>query len=84
MPYISQVYLVKGSVLRSKLSHLNLFVEEGMDPDMAFCKNVRDQVTPAAVLVDLVFRWTWCSGRPGPLIDLVFWWTWCSSGPGGP
>ncbi|XP_024120410.1 multifunctional procollagen lysine hydroxylase and glycosyltransferase LH3 isoform X2 [Oryzias melastigma] len=43
VPYISQVYLVKGSVLRSKLSHLNLFVEEGMDPDMAFCKNVRDQ-----------------------------------------
>ncbi|XP_023821824.1 procollagen-lysine,2-oxoglutarate 5-dioxygenase 3 isoform X4 [Oryzias latipes] len=43
VPYISQVYLVKGSVLRSKLSHLNLFVDQGMDPDMVFCKNVRDQ-----------------------------------------
>ncbi|XP_013855865.1 multifunctional procollagen lysine hydroxylase and glycosyltransferase LH3 [Austrofundulus limnaeus] len=43
VPYITQVYLIKGSVLRSKLSQVNLFVDEGMDPDMVFCRTIRDQ-----------------------------------------
>ncbi|XP_054912229.1 multifunctional procollagen lysine hydroxylase and glycosyltransferase LH3-like [Poeciliopsis prolifica] len=43
VPYITQVYLVKGSVLRSKLSQVSLFVDEGMDPDMVFCRTIRDQ-----------------------------------------
>lgn len=43
VPYISQVYLVRGGVLRSKLSQLSLFVDEGSDPDMVFCRSVRDQ-----------------------------------------
>ncbi|XP_019964065.2 multifunctional procollagen lysine hydroxylase and glycosyltransferase LH3 isoform X1 [Paralichthys olivaceus] len=43
VPYISQAYLIKGSVLRSKLSQMNLYVGEGMDPDMVFCKSIRDQ-----------------------------------------
>uniref|UniRef100_A0A096LV87 Procollagen-lysine, 2-oxoglutarate 5-dioxygenase 3 n=1 Tax=Poecilia formosa TaxID=48698 RepID=A0A096LV87_POEFO len=43
VPYITQVYLVKGSVLRSKLSQASLFVDEGMDPDMVFCRTIRDQ-----------------------------------------
>ncbi|TNM93932.1 hypothetical protein fugu_002108 [Takifugu bimaculatus] len=43
VPYITQVYLIKGSVLRSKLSQLSLFVDEEMDSDMVFCRNIRDQ-----------------------------------------
>uniref|UniRef100_A0A8C2ZTY6 procollagen-lysine 5-dioxygenase n=1 Tax=Cyclopterus lumpus TaxID=8103 RepID=A0A8C2ZTY6_CYCLU len=46
VPYITQAYLIKGSVLRSKLSQVSLYVEEGMDPDMVFCRSIRDQVTP--------------------------------------
>uniref|UniRef100_A0AAQ4RXL4 procollagen-lysine 5-dioxygenase n=1 Tax=Gasterosteus aculeatus aculeatus TaxID=481459 RepID=A0AAQ4RXL4_GASAC len=38
VPYITQAYLIKGSVLRSKLSQVSLYVEEGMDPDMVFCR----------------------------------------------
>ncbi|XP_047242064.1 multifunctional procollagen lysine hydroxylase and glycosyltransferase LH3 [Girardinichthys multiradiatus] len=43
VPYITQVYLIKGSVLRSKLSQVSLFVDEEMDPDMVFCRSIRDQ-----------------------------------------
>uniref|UniRef100_A0A8C2ZV89 procollagen-lysine 5-dioxygenase n=1 Tax=Cyclopterus lumpus TaxID=8103 RepID=A0A8C2ZV89_CYCLU len=43
VPYITQAYLIKGSVLRSKLSQVSLYVEEGMDPDMVFCRSIRDQ-----------------------------------------
>uniref|UniRef100_A0A8C2ZVE2 procollagen-lysine 5-dioxygenase n=1 Tax=Cyclopterus lumpus TaxID=8103 RepID=A0A8C2ZVE2_CYCLU len=51
VPYITQAYLIKGSVLRSKLSQVSLYVEEGMDPDMVFCRSIRDQVTPAEHLL---------------------------------
>ena len=44
MPYLTQSYLIKGSVLRSKLSQVSLYVNEGMDPDMVFCSSIRDQV----------------------------------------
>lgn len=43
VPYISQAYLIKGSVLRSKLSQVSLYVEEGADPDMVFCRSIREQ-----------------------------------------
>uniref|UniRef100_A0A1A7W8Z6 procollagen-lysine 5-dioxygenase n=1 Tax=Iconisemion striatum TaxID=60296 RepID=A0A1A7W8Z6_9TELE len=43
VPYITQVYLIKGSVLRSKLSQVSLFMDDGMDPDMVFCRSFRDQ-----------------------------------------
>ncbi|XP_075941173.1 multifunctional procollagen lysine hydroxylase and glycosyltransferase LH3 [Anarhichas minor] len=43
VPYVTQAYLIKGSVLRSKLSQVSLYVEEGMDPDMVFCRSIRDQ-----------------------------------------
>uniref|UniRef100_A0A3Q2PW87 procollagen-lysine 5-dioxygenase n=1 Tax=Fundulus heteroclitus TaxID=8078 RepID=A0A3Q2PW87_FUNHE len=43
VPYITQVYLIQGSVLRSKLAQVSLFVDEGMDPDMVFCRSFRDQ-----------------------------------------
>ncbi|KAM6908893.1 multifunctional procollagen lysine hydroxylase and glycosyltransferase LH3 [Xenentodon cancila] len=43
VPYITQVYLIKGSVLRSKLSKVSLYIDDGMDPDMVFCRSIRDQ-----------------------------------------
>ncbi|XP_078101512.1 multifunctional procollagen lysine hydroxylase and glycosyltransferase LH3 [Sander vitreus] len=43
VPYITQAYLIKGSVLRSKLSQASLFVDETMDADMVFCRSIRDQ-----------------------------------------
>ncbi|KAM3824071.1 LOW QUALITY PROTEIN: procollagen-lysine,2-oxoglutarate 5-dioxygenase 1 [Vipera latastei] len=43
VPYISSVYLVKGSVLRSQLAQLDLFHSGNLDADMALCHNVREQ-----------------------------------------
>ncbi|KAL4631429.1 procollagen-lysine,2-oxoglutarate 5-dioxygenase 3-like [Arapaima gigas] len=43
VPYISQVYLIRGATLRSRLAHINLFSQNDMDPDMVFCRTVRDQ-----------------------------------------
>uniref|UniRef100_A0A3B4WX62 Procollagen-lysine, 2-oxoglutarate 5-dioxygenase 3 n=1 Tax=Seriola lalandi dorsalis TaxID=1841481 RepID=A0A3B4WX62_SERLL len=43
VPYITQAYLIKGSMLRSKLSQVSLYVDEGTDPDMVFCRSIRDQ-----------------------------------------
>lgn len=44
VPYVSNVYLLKGSVLRSELTHFELFNSHILDPDMAFCHSVRSQV----------------------------------------
>uniref|UniRef100_A0A8B9LVK5 procollagen-lysine 5-dioxygenase n=1 Tax=Astyanax mexicanus TaxID=7994 RepID=A0A8B9LVK5_ASTMX len=43
VPYITQVYLLRGDVLRSRLADVSLFKQEGADPDMIFCRAVRDQ-----------------------------------------
>ncbi|KAL0970781.1 hypothetical protein UPYG_G00247320 [Umbra pygmaea] len=43
VPYITQVYMIKGSVLRGRLAEVSLFSQDGMDPDMVFCRAVRDQ-----------------------------------------
>ncbi|XP_030631845.1 multifunctional procollagen lysine hydroxylase and glycosyltransferase LH3 [Chanos chanos] len=43
VPYITQVYLIRGSTLRSRLAHVSLYQQEGMDPDMVFCRTIRDQ-----------------------------------------
>ncbi|XP_056155998.1 multifunctional procollagen lysine hydroxylase and glycosyltransferase LH3 [Lampris incognitus] len=43
VPYITQVYLVRASVLRSKLAQVSLYIQEGMDADMVFCRTIRDQ-----------------------------------------
>lgn len=59
VPYITQAYLIKGSVLRSKLSQVSLYVEEGMDPDMVFCRSIRDQVTAAETL-ETPLHWLEC------------------------
>uniref|UniRef100_A0A673K8Q8 Procollagen-lysine,2-oxoglutarate 5-dioxygenase 3-like n=1 Tax=Sinocyclocheilus rhinocerous TaxID=307959 RepID=A0A673K8Q8_9TELE len=43
VPYITQVYLIRGETLRSRLAPVSLYKQEGMDPDMSFCKSVREQ-----------------------------------------
>lgn len=48
VPYITQVYLMKGSVLRSQPAPLSLFLDPDMDADMAFCRSLREQVSWAA------------------------------------
>ncbi|XP_014268231.1 procollagen-lysine,2-oxoglutarate 5-dioxygenase 1 [Maylandia zebra] len=41
VPYVSNVYLVKGSLLRRELKDYELF--SSSDPDMAFCHNIRNK-----------------------------------------
>uniref|UniRef100_A0A1A7ZXM2 Procollagen-lysine 1, 2-oxoglutarate 5-dioxygenase 1a n=1 Tax=Nothobranchius furzeri TaxID=105023 RepID=A0A1A7ZXM2_NOTFU len=43
VPYVSSVYLVEAGVLRSDLKQNQLFTSSSLDPDMAFCHNVRSQ-----------------------------------------
>uniref|UniRef100_A0A1A8NET4 Procollagen-lysine,2-oxoglutarate 5-dioxygenase 1 n=2 Tax=Nothobranchius TaxID=28779 RepID=A0A1A8NET4_9TELE len=43
VPYVSSVYLVEAGVLRSDLKQYQLFSSSSLDPDMAFCHNVRSQ-----------------------------------------
>ncbi|KAB0392852.1 hypothetical protein E2I00_000007, partial [Balaenoptera physalus] len=43
VPYISNIYLIKGSALRAELQEMDLFHHSKLDPDMAFCANVRQQ-----------------------------------------
>uniref|UniRef100_A0A1A8F817 Procollagen-lysine 1, 2-oxoglutarate 5-dioxygenase 1a n=1 Tax=Nothobranchius korthausae TaxID=1143690 RepID=A0A1A8F817_9TELE len=43
VPYVSSVYLVEAGVLRSDLKQYQLFTSSSLDPDMAFCHNVRSQ-----------------------------------------
>lgn len=43
VPYISSVYLIKGSILRGQLAQTDLFHSGKLDPDMAFCHNIREQ-----------------------------------------
>ncbi|KAK7129497.1 hypothetical protein R3I94_017648 [Phoxinus phoxinus] len=43
VPYITQVYLIRGETLRARLAAVSLYQQEGMDPDMIFCKSVREQ-----------------------------------------
>lgn len=45
VPYISNVYLMKGSALRAELQQTDLFRHSKLDPDMAFCANIRQQVS---------------------------------------
>lgn len=45
VPYISSVYMVKGKALRSELEQGDLFHSDKLDADMAFCHNVRSQVS---------------------------------------
>ncbi|XP_029013204.1 procollagen-lysine,2-oxoglutarate 5-dioxygenase 1 [Betta splendens] len=43
VPYVSSVYLLRASLLRSDLPDVELFNAHNLDPDMAFCHNVRSK-----------------------------------------
>lgn len=43
VPYVSSVYLIRGSLLRSELQDKTLYESHNLDPDMALCDNVRNQ-----------------------------------------
>lgn len=43
VPYVSSVYLMKAGLLRSELSDFELFQSNNLDPDMAFCHNIRSK-----------------------------------------
>ncbi|KAM8830980.1 procollagen-lysine,2-oxoglutarate 5-dioxygenase 1 [Synchiropus picturatus] len=43
VPYVSSVYLMKAHLLRSELLDPELFSSNTLDPDMAFCHNVRSK-----------------------------------------
>ncbi|XP_019487107.1 PREDICTED: procollagen-lysine,2-oxoglutarate 5-dioxygenase 2 [Hipposideros armiger] len=42
VPYMANVYLIKGKTLRSEMSERNYFVRDKLDPDMALCRNTRE------------------------------------------
>uniref|UniRef100_A0A8C6UVD4 Procollagen-lysine,2-oxoglutarate 5-dioxygenase 1 n=1 Tax=Neogobius melanostomus TaxID=47308 RepID=A0A8C6UVD4_9GOBI len=44
VPYVSSVYLMRGSLLRSELQDIALYNSQSLDPDMALCDNIRNQV----------------------------------------
>ncbi|XP_010746700.3 procollagen-lysine,2-oxoglutarate 5-dioxygenase 1 isoform X3 [Larimichthys crocea] len=43
VPYVSSVYLVEAGLLRTELTDFNLFNSHILDPDMAFCHNIRSE-----------------------------------------
>uniref|UniRef100_A0A8C9W2M4 procollagen-lysine 5-dioxygenase n=1 Tax=Scleropages formosus TaxID=113540 RepID=A0A8C9W2M4_SCLFO len=43
IPYMAHIYLIKGETLRNELKERNYFVLEKLDPDMALCRNTREQ-----------------------------------------
>ncbi|KAK2090463.1 Procollagen-lysine,2-oxoglutarate 5-dioxygenase 2 [Saguinus oedipus] len=42
VPYMANVYLIKGKILRSEMNERNYFVRDKLDPDMALCRNARE------------------------------------------
>ncbi|KAG9494248.1 hypothetical protein GDO78_001873 [Eleutherodactylus coqui] len=42
IPYMANVYLIKGQALRSELKERNHFILDRLDPDMALCRNARE------------------------------------------
>ncbi|XP_023047756.1 procollagen-lysine,2-oxoglutarate 5-dioxygenase 1 [Piliocolobus tephrosceles] len=61
VPYISNIYLIKGSALRGELQSPDLFHHSKLDPDMAFCANVRQQVSQQWAAQDAL--WMGQAGR---------------------
>lgn len=45
VPYISQAYVIRGETLRTELPQREVFSGSDTDPDMAFCKSLRDKVS---------------------------------------
>ncbi|XP_069474352.1 procollagen-lysine,2-oxoglutarate 5-dioxygenase 2 isoform X2 [Ambystoma mexicanum] len=42
VPYMANVYLIKGQTLRSEMKERNQFILDKLDPDMALCKHSRE------------------------------------------
>ncbi|XP_029471734.1 procollagen-lysine,2-oxoglutarate 5-dioxygenase 2 isoform X2 [Rhinatrema bivittatum] len=42
VPYIANIYLIKGQTLRSEMKERNHFILDQLDPDMALCRNIRE------------------------------------------
>ncbi|XP_064008901.1 procollagen-lysine,2-oxoglutarate 5-dioxygenase 2 isoform X1 [Pogoniulus pusillus] len=42
IPYMANVYLIKGQTLRSEMKEKNYFMRDKLDPDMALCRNARE------------------------------------------
>jgi lysyl hydroxylase/galactosyltransferase/glucosyltransferase len=45
VPYISQAYVIRGATLRTELPQKEVFSGSDTDPDMAFCRSLRDRVS---------------------------------------
>ncbi|XP_068185883.1 procollagen-lysine,2-oxoglutarate 5-dioxygenase 1 isoform X3 [Antennarius striatus] len=43
VPYVSSVYLIKASLLRTELTDYKLFNSHNVDPDMAYCHTIRNK-----------------------------------------
>ncbi|KAM6983204.1 procollagen-lysine,2-oxoglutarate 5-dioxygenase 1 isoform 2-T2 [Tautogolabrus adspersus] len=43
VPYVSSLYLMEADILRSELTDYELFTSQILDPDMAFCFNIRSK-----------------------------------------
>ncbi|KAL9845238.1 procollagen-lysine,2-oxoglutarate 5-dioxygenase 2 isoform 2-T2 [Geothlypis trichas] len=42
IPYMANIYLIKGQTLRSEMKEKNYFMRDKLDPDMALCRNARE------------------------------------------
>lgn len=60
VPYVSSVYLVKASLLRSELKDYKLFNSHILDPDMAYCHNIRNKVSKGKKINQLVHVLLFC------------------------
>lgn len=44
VPYVANIYLIKGETLRSEMKARHYFSRDRLDPDMALCRNTREMV----------------------------------------
>uniref|UniRef100_A0A672UWY9 procollagen-lysine 5-dioxygenase n=1 Tax=Strigops habroptila TaxID=2489341 RepID=A0A672UWY9_STRHB len=42
IPYMANIYLIKGQTLRLEMKEKNYFMRDKLDPDMALCRNARE------------------------------------------
>ncbi|XP_042328961.1 multifunctional procollagen lysine hydroxylase and glycosyltransferase LH3 isoform X3 [Sceloporus undulatus] len=66
VPYISQAYLLRGETLRREMPQRNIFTLDDTDPDMAFCKSVREKISLS------FFRASFFTSVTGMSLDAFF------------
>ncbi|XP_042314980.1 procollagen-lysine,2-oxoglutarate 5-dioxygenase 2 isoform X3 [Sceloporus undulatus] len=42
VPFVANIYLIKGQTLRSEMKERSYFARDRLDPDMALCRNARE------------------------------------------